>query len=85
MVQRRLQDLLAGWSHYVYKCAESEDPHPGVSKEEYEREGDAISDLYQQAGMGFVPTGDPTADAAIADDLLDQFLSQIKQILKNGA
>lgn len=48
--QRRLLDLLAGWHDYVRKCAESETPHVGVTREEYLAEADKILDLYQKVG-----------------------------------
>lgn len=47
---RRLMDLLAGWAAYVERCAESEEPHPGVTRAEYEREAEIIHDLYQEIG-----------------------------------
>ncbi len=47
---RRLLDLLAGWDHYVTKCAESDTGHHGVTAAQYEAEGEAIGELYQQAG-----------------------------------
>lgn len=47
---RRLLDLLAGWSQYVYQCAESEEPLPGVTREQYEREAEVLHGLYQSVG-----------------------------------
>lgn len=45
--QRRLLDLLAGWTSYVSQCAtESTDPPPEV----YDREADLIAALYQDVG-----------------------------------
>jgi hypothetical protein len=47
--QRRLLDLLAGWSSYVRKCAEL-DSSSDVRPAEYEAEADVIDDLYQRVG-----------------------------------
>lgn len=46
---RRLLDMLAGWSRYARSCAKSEDPN-GVTPEQYEAEADAVDDLYQFVG-----------------------------------
>lgn len=47
---RRLADLLAGWMLYVQKCAGSEQPHPGVTKAQYEAEAAQLHELYQWVG-----------------------------------
>lgn len=56
--ERRWLDMLAGWSMYLRKCAESEEPHPGVTKAEYEQEADDVDRLYQYVGglPGFTAT-----------------------------
>lgn len=64
-VHRRLLDMLAGWMQYVDKCAEDEEPHPGVSSAEYEAEATAIHDLYQAAGGLLVNRGDVPDDEAL--------------------
>lgn len=43
-------DMLAGWEQYVRKCAESGETYSDVTREQYEREADAIHDLYQEVG-----------------------------------
>lgn len=45
---RRVLDLLAGWADHVEGCAESVEDHPGVTREQYRQEADAILDLYSR-------------------------------------
>ncbi len=49
--QRRLLDMLAGWDHYVTKCAEYDAGSHNVTSAQYEAESEAIGELYQQAGQ----------------------------------
>lgn len=46
---RRCLDLLAGWASFAHRASEAGE-HDAVSREQYEREADAVSDLYQRLG-----------------------------------
>lgn len=63
---RRLLDMLTGWLDYTYKCSESEEPHPGVTAEEYLQEVDELGKLRVLA----------SAQEDLTDDQVDTFLRE---------
>lgn len=71
---RRLLDLLAGWVWHLHGCAESEEPHPGVTREEYVAEAEVIHALYQAVAR----------EEDLDDEGLSAALLTIRNILRTG-
>ena len=73
--QRRLLDMLAGWSQYVAKCADCCKEHPenhtNVTYEQYEHEVDVVMELYQQVG----------SKEEFTDDDYQNVMNQIQSLL----
>jgi hypothetical protein len=72
-VQRRLLDMLAGWSQYLEKCSLSEDASIRAQQEVYIREAASIDKLYQDVAS--------CAEFSVATGELRYYLRQVEEIL----